>query len=107
MSGDASASEQNGDCKASCALGRFAAGGRTSCWHPQVVGWCAVQAFIADCTKHFKAMQMKSSWQDTVYGNGAEAMAGVLEIMRLHEARLSSPPLIPKLRSDSASLTYF
>ncbi len=47
------------------------------------------QGFVADCTEHFHRMQVKQSWADTDYRNGAEAMAAILEVMRRHEVHLS------------------
>ena len=46
-----------------------------------------LQAFVADCTAHFHRMQVKQSWADTDFRNGAEAMAAILEVMRRHEVR--------------------
>ena len=47
----------------------------------------ATQGFADDCTLHFGAMRVGDSWESTRFGNGAEAMAGILEIMRIHEVR--------------------
>ena len=47
----------------------------------------AIQGFVADCTAHFHRMQVKQSWADTDFRNGAEAMAAILEVMRRHEVR--------------------
>lgn len=37
-------------------------------------------------------MRIGESWEKTNFNNGAEAMAGILEIMRIHEARYNWPP---------------
>lgn len=51
-----------------------------------------MQGFVDDCKQHLGAMRIGDSWEKTNFNNGAEAMAGILEIMRIHEARYNRPP---------------
>lgn len=50
-----------------------------------------VQGFIEDVGSFFTPIREAESWEGTGYSSGAEAMSGVLELVRRHQVQILGP----------------
>jgi hypothetical protein len=51
-------------------------------------GMCpCLQRFVEDCDEYFTTLKSMGTWDGSGYSNGAEALAGVLELVRKNEVR--------------------